>query len=106
MFTCTASGGGSMAYTYTWLKDGTVVSGQTSSTYSFSPLMKTDSGRYSCRVSVGSTNFTSEAVTITVVGESCTAILSDITHSMHLYLCIAQTILFFMVNNLVMGKTA
>ena len=38
MLTCTASGGGSMAYTYMWLKDGSVVSGQTSSTYSFSPL--------------------------------------------------------------------
>ena len=69
MLTCTASGGGSMAYTYTWLKDGSVVSDQTSSKYSFSSLMKTDSGRYNCRVSVGSTNLTSEAVTITVVGE-------------------------------------
>ena len=71
MLTCATSGSGSMAYTYTWLKDGSVVSGQTSSTYSFSPLMKTDSGQYNCRVSVGSTNMTSEAVTITVVGESC-----------------------------------
>ena len=32
MLTCEASEGGSMAYTYMWLKDGSVVSGQTSST--------------------------------------------------------------------------
>ena len=77
---CAASGGGSMTYTYMWLKDGSVVSGQMSSTYSFSPLNLTDSGRYSCRVRVGSTTMTtSREVTITVVGESCTAILPDIT---------------------------
>ena len=78
VLTCTASGGGSMAYTYVWLRDGSVVSNQTSSTYSFSPLRVTDSGRYNCRVSVGSRNMTSEVVTITLVGESCTAILPDI----------------------------
>ena len=67
--TCEASGGGSMAYTYTWLKDGSVVFGQTSSTYSFSPLLAVLFGRYSCNVSVGSTTVTSEGVNITVVGE-------------------------------------
>ena len=79
MLTCAASGGRSLAYTYMWLKDDSVVSGQTSSTYSFSPLMESDFGQYSCQVSVDSRNRTSEAVTITVVGESCTAILPDIT---------------------------
>ena len=69
LLTCTASGGDSMAYTYMWLKDGSLVSGQTSSTYSFSPLRVTDSGEYNCRVSLGSSNMTSGAVTITVVGE-------------------------------------
>ena len=68
-----------MAYTYTWLRNGSVVSGQTSSTYSFSPLRVTESGRYNCRVSVGSRNTTSEAVIIAVEGESSTAILPDIT---------------------------
>ena len=71
ILTCTASGGGSMAYTYMWLSNGSIVSGQTSSTYSFSPLRVTDSGRYSCQVSLGSRNMMSEIVTITVVGESC-----------------------------------
>ena len=70
MLTCTASGGGSMAYTYIWLRNGSVVSGQTLSTYSFSPLRRTDSGQYSCRVRVGSTTITtSREVTIIVVGE-------------------------------------
>ena len=70
MLTCTAIGGGSMAYTYMWLKNGSVVSGQTSSTYSFSPLNETDSGLYKCNVSLGSTHMMSEAVIITVMGES------------------------------------
>ena len=70
MLTCEASGGGSMAYTYMWLKDGNVVSGQTSSTYSFSPLNLTDSGGYSCQVRVGSTTMnTSREITITVIRE-------------------------------------
>ena len=68
--TCEASGGGSMAYTYMWLRNGSVVSGQTSSTYSFSPLRVTDSGRYSCRVRVSSTIMnTSREVTIIVMCE-------------------------------------
>ena len=70
MLTCEASGGGSMAYTYMWLRNGSVVSGQTSSTYSFSPLRVSDSGEYSCQVRVGSTTMnTSREVTITVVCE-------------------------------------
>ena len=59
-----------MAYTYMWFKDGREVSGQTSSTYSFSPLLAVHSGQYSCRVSVGSMTVTSEDLDITVVGES------------------------------------
>ena len=70
MLTCTASGGGSMAYTYTWLKDGSVVSGQISSTYSFSPLLVVHSGQFSCKVSVGSWTVSSEGVNITVNSES------------------------------------
>ena len=66
-----ASGSGSVSYTYTytWLKDGSVVSGQNSSTYFFSSLDKTNSGLYSCRVSVGSMTVTSEGVNITVQSE-------------------------------------
>ena len=69
MLTCSASGGGSMEYTYTWLKDGSVVSGQTSPTYSFSPLLAVHSGLYSCQVSVGTMNVTSGSVNITLVGK-------------------------------------
>ena len=68
--TCVASGGGSMAYTYMWLKDGIVIPGQTSSTFSFSSLEIDDSGQYSCRVTVGSMTVTSRNMSITVVGES------------------------------------
>ena len=69
--TCTASGGGSMAYNYIWLRNGTVVPGQNSSTYSFSPLLVADSGQYSCQVTVGSMTMNiSGVVSITVVGES------------------------------------
>ena len=70
ILTCTASGGESMVYTYMWLKDGSVVSGQTSSTYSFSPLLVVHSGRYSCQVLDGSMTVTSEGVDITVESES------------------------------------
>ena len=70
VLTCEASGGEFMLYTYMWLKDGSVVSGQTSSTYSFSPLVVVHSGQYSCRVPVGSMIVTSEGVDITVESES------------------------------------
>ena len=70
VLTCEASGGGSMAYTYTWLKNDSVVSSQTSSTYSFSPLLVVHSGQYSCQVSVGSKTVTSECMGITVESES------------------------------------
>ena len=66
VLTCEANGGRSMAHTYVWLKDGVVVSGQNSSTYSFSPLQVVHSGRYSCQVSDGSMTMTSEGVNITV----------------------------------------
>ena len=58
-----------MTYNYMWLKDGREVSGQTSSTYSFSPLLAVHSGLYSCRVSVGFMNMTSRSVNITVMGK-------------------------------------
>ena len=70
MLTCEASGGGSRVYTYMWLKNESEVSDQTSSTYSFSPLLVVHSGVYSCRVSVGSTIVTSEGVDITIKSES------------------------------------
>ena len=69
ILTCEAGGGGSMAYTYMWLRNGSVVSGQTSSTYSFSPLLVVHSGQYFCQVSDGSMNVTSENVNITVESE-------------------------------------
>ena len=55
-----------MAYTYMWLRNDSVVSGQTSATYSFSPLLVVHSGQYNCQVTVGSMTVTSESVDITV----------------------------------------
>ena len=77
MLTCEASGGGSMAYAYMWLKDCSVVPGQNSSTYLFTPLLVVHSGTI---LSVGSLNVTSEDVAITVVGES----LNSLFYSGHL----------------------
>ena len=57
-----------MAYTYIWLRNGSELSGQTSSTYS-SPHLMVHSGQYSCQVSLGSLNVTSKAVKIIVGGE-------------------------------------
>ena len=58
-----------MAHTFMWLKDGSEVSGQTSFTYSFTPLEVADFGRYSCQVRVGSMTVASEGVDITVLGK-------------------------------------
>ena len=69
VLTCEAGGGGSMAYIYMWLRNGIVVSGQTSSTYSFFSLRVDDSGQYNCRVSLGSVNMISGTITITVLCE-------------------------------------
>ena len=55
-----------MGYTYMWLRNGSVVSGQNSSTYSFFSHL---SVHYSCQVSLGSLTVTSEAVEIIVGGE-------------------------------------
>ena len=58
-----------MAYNYTWLRNGSEVYDQNSSTYSFSPYLLVHSGQYSCRVSLGSFNMTSKAVKIIVGGK-------------------------------------
>ena len=39
---------------YQWLKNGAVVSGQTMATLSFSPLIFSDAGSYTCRATVTS----------------------------------------------------
>ena len=58
-----------MEYAYMWLRNDSVVSGQNSSTYAFSPLLVIHSGQYTCRVIVGTMNVTSEGVNITVESE-------------------------------------
>ena len=49
----TQSDAGAMV-TYQWLKNGTVISGQTMATLSFSPLTFSDAGSYTCQATVTS----------------------------------------------------
>ena len=68
--TCQVSGGdASMMASYQWLKDNQVFNGRTSSTLFFSPLRDTDTGRYNCRGTRGSSTSISGDVVITVNGE-------------------------------------
>ena len=55
--TCTVTGADRLnaTITYQWLKDNTVVSGETQSTLSFSSLSLSDAGQYRCDVTVSST---------------------------------------------------
>ena len=55
--TCTVTGADLLnaAISYRWFTDNTVVSGETQSTLSFSPLSLSDAGRYRCDVTVSST---------------------------------------------------
>ena len=61
--------GSVVASTYRWLKDGLPLA-ETSYTLSFSPLRDSDSGVYTCGVTINSFAITSPAVVITVVGKS------------------------------------
>ena len=57
--TCNVTGAGGLTdagamVTYQWLKNGAVVSGQTMATLSFSPLIFSDAGSYTCQATVTS----------------------------------------------------
>ena len=69
--TCMVTGGGIMTPTYQWFRNGSVLSGQTSATLSFSPLRQTDSGSYFCEAIRSSTTVRSTNMTITVEGITC-----------------------------------
>ncbi len=71
--TCTASGGGNGAPTYQWRRDGTLLTTQSPpDRLSFFPLRQADSGEYTCTVTRGTMNVTSNSVTITVGGNILT----------------------------------
>ena len=68
--TCQVTGGGTMTPTYRWFRDGSVLTGQTSATLSFSPLRETDSGVYTCEGTRNSIAVRSDGnIALTVVGE-------------------------------------
>ena len=66
---CQVTGGGITTPTYRWFRNGSLLTGQTSATLSFSPLMESDSGIYTCEGTRSSSNSTSGNVTISVVGK-------------------------------------
>ena len=67
--TCQVTGGETMTPTYRWFRNGSLLTGQTSNTLSFSPLRETDSGVYTCEGTRSFMTVTSANVTITVVGK-------------------------------------
>ena len=57
--TCTVTGAGRLTdagamVTYQWLKNGAVVSGQAMATLSFSPLIFSNAGGYTCQATITS----------------------------------------------------
>ena len=67
--------GGSGTVIFRWLRNGSPLSGQTSSTLSFSPLRQIDSGSYSCAITRSSITVRSASIAITVEGNnSCTVV--------------------------------
>ena len=76
--TCQVNAGGeTVTPEYQWIKDGTEIRDETSATLSFSSLADTDSGDYTCRVTVG--NQTSNAsVTIVTVEGKCKSQLCNV----------------------------
>ena len=58
-----------MTPAYRWLRNGTVMTSETSATLSFSPLRETNAGVYVCEATRSSMTMTSASVTISVVGK-------------------------------------
>ena len=52
---------------YQWYKDGTALTGETSSTLNFSALAESDAGDYTVVVSNGVSSVTSDTATVTVM---------------------------------------
>ena len=62
--TCQITGGGIATPTYRWFRNGSLLTGQTSATLSFSPLRETDSGVYICEGTKNLVTQLSEGITI------------------------------------------
>ena len=67
-FSVTASGGGTLSYQ--WRKDGTAISGATSTSYAISSAATSDAGSYDVVVSNSAGSVTSSAATLTVTTAS------------------------------------
>ena len=72
--TCQVNAGGeTVTPEYQWIKDDTEIINETSETLSFSSLADTDSGNYTCRVTVGNQTSTSASVTIVPLDQTTTS---------------------------------
>ena len=67
--TCQVTGEDAAAITYRWFRNGSLLAGQTSATFSFSPLRETESRLYTCEGTKNSIVNTSEGVAISVDGK-------------------------------------
>ena len=67
-FTVDVSVTGAAPLSYQWLKNGTPISGATSSSYSISSVLATNAGSYTVRVSNAAGSVTSSAAVLTVIG--------------------------------------
>ena len=67
--TCTVTGGSTMTFTYRWFMNNSPLSGETSTTLTFSPLRQNNSGTYFCEAeTTSSMTMRSASTTITVEG--------------------------------------
>ena len=64
--TCQVNAGGHIVTVneYEWLKDGSPLAGGTSATLNFSSLANTNSGNYTCSLTVGNQTTTSASLTL------------------------------------------
>ncbi len=62
--TCQITGGGTISYR--WFKD-TILTDETSDTFSFSPLVEADSGDYTCEGTRSSTSSTVTSTSVTIL---------------------------------------
>ena len=67
--TCNVTGGVTTASTYRWFRDGSLLIETPTRTLSFSPLLETDSGVYTCEGTRSSITRTSANLTVAVAGE-------------------------------------
>ena len=70
--TCTVSGGGTTTTTYLWLRNNSLIAGETSDTLSFTPLRQTSptsNGQYICQAMRSGRTVSSESFSISLTSK-------------------------------------